>query len=162
MGLLVDVDELTSLLKMPPDSLDEDEYTRLIMEAASAKVRDVAGHPEWELDTIPTRGRFIALWLAKRAWEDPGNLQRRTSGPISDTFFENGVRGLTLEDDEREWLEGQQPGGANSTWILRHYGTGVSRRPFGDETPDGYSFAGGDMNFSHGLDMTGPARADNW
>lgn len=170
MSLLVDVTELERLLKRPEGSLANDEYTQLIMEAASAVVRDTAQQPNWELTVssdppdvlIPARGRFIALYLAKRAWLDQGNLSRRTSGPISQSFREDGVYGLNLEPAELEWLNGHRPDGDSGIFIMRHYGTTASRRPFGDETPDGYSFAAGDLDFAHGMTMSGPARADNW
>jgi hypothetical protein len=170
---LVDVEALETLLRRDDPELELDEYadyTALIIEGASAIVRD-EGDPNWVLSNpgdgetvIPARGRFIALALAKRAWEDQGNLQRRTTGPLSETFFEDGVRGLELTEAELDWLEGHQPDGKSTgTWILRMRGTG-SRRPFGrgDETPDGYSFAAGDWDFAHGMTMSGPAKADNW
>lgn len=170
---LVDVDDLETLLKQTRpdlDDLSDDAYTALMIEGASGVVRD-AGDPNWVLGNvtgaevaIPTRGKFIALYLAKRAWEDTGNLQRRTAGPLSETFFTEGVRGLELTPDEQAWLDGKSPnGGSAGTWMLRIQGTG-SRHPFGraDETPDGYSFAAGDLNFAHGMDMRGPAKADNW
>jgi hypothetical protein len=169
MGLLVKLDELETLLKVPPGTLNGDAYTELMMRAASDKVRSVANQPRWELEITslddvlaPTRAGFIALWLAKRAWEDKGNLIRRTAGPISSTFSEDGVRGLQLEDDEREWLEGHGPDGGSGVWIMKHHGTGVSRRPFA-ETPDGYSFSDGDLDFAHGMTMSGPPKgADHW
>lgn len=170
MTLLVDVAELEQLLKQPAGSLVGDSYTELIMEGASAVVRDTAEQPNWVLEVVndppdvlvPARARFIALYLAKRAWEDEGNLSRRTSGPISFSFREDGVYGLNLEPAELEWLQGHRPDGGGGIFIMRHYGTGASRRPFGDETPDGYSFAAGDLDFAHGMTMSGPARADNW
>lgn len=169
MAPLVVLSELEALLKLPDGTLMDDEYTRIIMDAASDLVRETAEQPNWVLTAsgsgdalAPTRARFIALWLAKRAWEDKGNLSRRTAGPISQTFSEDGVRGLELTEDERGWLEGHQPDGGSGTFVLRHYGTTASRRPFGDETPDGYSFAAGDLDFAHGMTMSGPAKADNW
>lgn len=169
MASLVVLSELEALLKVPENTLVDDEYTRIITDAASDLVRTTAGQPNWQLTVsgpddvlAPTRARFIALWLAKRAWEDKGNLVRRTAGPISQTFSEEGIRGLELTESEIDWLEGQQPGGSSGTFILKHYGTTASRRPFGDETPDGYSFAAGDLDFAHGMTMSGPARADNW
>jgi hypothetical protein len=170
MSLLVDVAELEVLLKQEAGTLSNDEYTTLIMEGASAVVRDTAGQPNWVLEVVsappdvlaPARARFIALYLAKRAWEDEGNLSRRTTGPISFTFREDGVYGLNLEPAEREWLVGHRPDGGGGIFIMRHRGTTASRLPFGDETPDGYSFAAGDLDFAHGMTMSGPARADNW
>lgn len=166
MSLLVDIEELTALLRMPEGSLvdgsDIDPYTLLMMEGASEVVRDVAEQPDWTLETIPARGRIIALWLARRAWEDEGNLARRTSGPISQSFREDGVYGLNLEPAELEWLQGHRPDGDSGLFIMRNLGGTRGRRPFGDETPDGYSFAAGDLDFAHGMTMSGPARADNW
>lgn len=170
MSLLVDVADLERLLKRPEGSLVGDEYTDLIMQAASAVVRDTAEQPNWVLEVVadppdvlvPARGRFIALYLAKRAWLDQGNLARRTAGPISLSFREDGVYGLNLEPSELEWLQGHRPGGGGGIFIMRNRGKTASRRPFGDETPDGYSFAAGDLDFAHGMTMSGPARADNW
>jgi hypothetical protein len=162
MSLLVKVEELELLLKVPEGTLANDDYTDLMMRAASDLVRETAKQPDWTLETAPTRAVFIATWVAKRAWEDRGNLVRRTAGPISQTFSEDGIRGLALTQEERDWLLGMRPGGSGGLLILRHYGTGVSRLPFGDETPDGYSFEAGDLNFAHGMDMRGPAKADNW
>ena len=171
---LVNREQLAVLIKRERPGVGDlkgDAYTDIITASASEVVRDAAGRPHWGVDPLegaevaaPARARIIALWLAKRAWLDVGNLQRRTAGPISDTFFEGGVRGLGLEEDERAWLEGQRPGGGSGLWTLRHHRASSRRRPhYGDETPDGYSFLAGDMNFSHGLDMTGgPRDAESW
>lgn len=169
MSLLVVLSELEAVLKVPQGSLEGDEYTRLMMEGATAVVRDTAQQPHWVLTVsgpgdiaAPARARFIALELAKRAWQDQGNLIRRTTGPISLSFRENGVYGLDLKPSEEEWLEGHRGDGVGGMFIMRHYGTTRGRLPFGDETPDGYSFLAGEMDFSHGMTMSGPARADNW
>jgi hypothetical protein len=159
---LVDIAQLTTLLKQEEGSLDDDPYTALMIEAASAVVRD-EGNPDWTLETIPSRGRFIALYLARRAWEDPGNLSRRTAGPLSESFFENGVKGLDLTEAEREWLDGKKPGGgSDGTWIMKV--RSGSRRPFeyGVETLDGFSFAAGDWNFAHGMDVSGRKPREAW
>lgn len=157
---LIDLAQLTALVKQPAGSLDEDPYTAVIMMSAEAVVKDEAGHPEWvggepgEGEVIaPARAGIIALWLAKRAWEDPGNRQRRTAGPISTTWFEGGVKGLDLKPDEAGWLADQNPGGNSGLWVLRMAGN----RPFAApaETPDGYSFSAGDLNFAHGMDVSG-------
>ena len=106
---LVDRAQLTELIKREkPDvgDLTDDPYTDVITESASQIVRDTARRPSWGVDPLgegevsaPPRARIIALWLAKRAWLNTGNLQRRTAGPISDTFFDTGIRGLGLEPD---------------------------------------------------------------
>jgi hypothetical protein len=169
MSNLVKLEELELLLKVPEGTLVDDDYTEFMMQAASDLVRETAEQPNWVLEVVdsgdvlaPTRARIIATYVAKRAWQDKGNLVRRTAGPISQTFADGGVTGLSLTPEEREWLNGRRPGGSGGLLIMRHYGTGVSRLPFGDETPDGYSFAAGDLNFAHGMDMRGPAKADNW
>jgi len=171
MTLLFAIEDLAVLLKRPASSLDGDEYTELIAESASEKVRSVAEQPTWidpdlipagEQIAAPARARLIALWLARQAWSDPGNLQRRTAGPISQTFFEGGVRGLNLEPEEKEWLLSQRTSGNNKgMWVMRHLGT-TSAYAHRAETPDGYSFSNGDLNFAHGMDMRGPANGDAW
>lgn len=166
---LVELNDLEALLKVPENSLLDDPYTELIIRSANAKVRSVAHQPGWvgseplEDQTVaPERAQIIALWLAKQAWEDQGNLQRRTAGPISETFFEGGIRGLALSEADSDYLTELSPGGnTNGLWIMKHQGTGVGGRRR-VETPDGYSFSDGDLNFAHGMDMRGPADADSW
>lgn len=167
---LVELEELTALLKRPEGSLVGDDYTELVMRRASNVVRSTAEQPAWvgsdpvaPQELAPWRAREIALTLAKQAWEDRGNLQRRTAGPVSHTFFEGGLRGLELSKDDKEWLLRQRPGGGNNgMWILGHYGTNVAPARAADETPDGYSFARGDLNFAHGMDMRGPVDGNRW
>lgn len=172
---LVDMAALWTLLKKNHPNLPNvatDPYSELIAEAASEAVRSAAGRPLWGADPLegeeveaPARARFIALWVASRAWDDRARtLQRRTSGPISETYFEQTVQGLALTVEEQAWLESQRPVDGGPAWVLRHYrAAGRRRGRYGDETPDGYSFAAGDWNFAHGMDMSGgPQDADSW
>lgn len=161
---LVDIDRLTALLKRPAGSLTDDDYTAIITDAASTIVTSTAKQ-DWTAATAPERAKIIALWLARQAWMDKGNLARRTSGPTSESFFDSPVRGLDLREQDRAWLEGQRPGGGGGLWVTKHFGgpSAGRRRPrYGDEGHDGYSFAAGDWDFAHGMTMSGPADADSW
>jgi hypothetical protein len=126
--ILVDRAVLTALVRQPAGSLDSDAYTTFWAEAADDLVKTTAEHPEWvgELSDppeegevlAPLRARNIAAIVAKRAWMDADNLQRRTSGPISDTFFESDLHALELTDDERSYLQGQAPSGRSTgLWV---------------------------------------------
>lgn len=173
-AMLFDIQRLEVALKAPAGSLTSDAYTVQIARMASEKVRSIAEQPNWVdpgKDPLvgvevhaPWRASDIAVMLAKQAWQDRGNLQRRTAGPISQTFDTTAaVRGLDLAPEDRDWLRSQKPAGNNNgLWVLKHYGTTTARPRHGDLTPDGYSFAAGDMDFSHGMSMGGPADGDSW
>lgn len=143
----------------------DDAYTRFIIEAASDLVRETAGMPGWVAETpgpgqsrAPARARQIATLVAARAWGDSGNLQTRASGPVRETYFENGIRGLVLDQGDRDWLEGHKGGTGNGMWILR---VGAGRRRThgsivkGDNifAPGGELMAGPDMDYAYGLDL---------
>jgi hypothetical protein len=139
---LVDMTALALLVKRPAGSLDEDAYSLFWVAAADDIVKTTAGHPEWvgaepgpgEV-VAPLRARNIATLLAKRAWLDQDNLQRRTSGPISDTFFESDLSALELTDAERNWLEAQSDDDdPDALWVL---GIGSSQKSTPIYIPDG-------------------------
>lgn len=148
---LVDRRDLESLLEVPQNSLEGDRYTDIVIRSAENLVRDAARRPGWIVPTegqepgpgqtlAPGRAVDIALHLAQRAWSDTGNLQRRTTGATSETYFENGVRGLELTASERDWLVGQRPG-ASSGGLWVQY-TGPSTPAGGDiYVPDEQPFA---------------------
>lgn len=169
---LVNRRELEALLKKAPESLEGNAYADVMTQGASEVVRNAAFRPTWGAEPLavgetlaPPRARIIALHLAAQAFQDRGNLRRRTAGPISETFAEDGAHGFDLGPGDMAWLEGQRPvAQTGDQWVLRHHQASGRRRPhYGDETPDGYSFLAGDMNFSHGLDMTGgPRDAGSW
>lgn len=122
---LVDMAALRTLLRLPSLSLD-DEYARLIANQASNAVRDFAERQLWisaddgdditGLELAPHTARDIALQVAFRAWTNPKNLERRTSGPISETFG-NGAWGLELTEDEKGRLGKLRAGGARGLWV---------------------------------------------
>jgi hypothetical protein len=111
--LLGTVAQLGVALKV---TLEEDDpYAVMMLAQASQAVRDFAKQPKWVRSTdnealpegyieAPATAKDITLWVAQRAYTDPRNRSRRTSGPISESFFENGVYGLGLTDDEKARL----------------------------------------------------------
>lgn len=126
-GNLTTVEKLRTMLKMPAMD-DADPYALLIIEAASQAVRDYARQLGWVTresgDTLgtgqvdaPETAQQITLWLAIRAYTNPTNLQRRTAGPISDTYFENGVYGLELTEDEKSRLGDLRTDGGGGLWV---------------------------------------------
>jgi len=121
----VNLEQLALLVNKGETSLEGDAYTELIVTAAENKVRDEANQDGWVganpgagQTLAPPRARFIAMWLAARAWGNPLNqnsLQRETAGPISDTYFEPKVSGLDLTEDELAWLHRQS--GSDGLWV---------------------------------------------
>lgn len=128
---LVPVAVLRVLLKKTAEELpDNDPYATLILEQASDAVRDAAKQPTWaytpEGDTppedstpVPRSAAHIAAWLAYRVYTNPQNLQRKTTGPISHTFFDTGLVGMELTKAERDTLEDLRPDATSSSglWI---------------------------------------------
>lgn len=131
-GNLVPVAKLATMLHLTlaPD----DDYANIIISAASNAVRDAARQAGWvRLDDgdvagtgqteAPSSAQDITLWLALRAYSNPRNLARKTTGPISESYFENGVYGLELTPDERTRLEGMRTEGAGGgLWAQPIYG----------------------------------------
>lgn len=135
--LLASLEELATLLKaeIPTD----DPYALMMLAQASQAVRDAAGQPGWVLRTggdplpelppgtsdAPLTAQHITLWVAQRAYLDPRNRSRRTSGPISESFFENGVYGLDLTEGEKARLEPLSANAGGGLWTIR---TGSDQR----------------------------------
>lgn len=158
---------LTKRYSAPGNAVD-DRYTDYIMEAAEDMVREVGGHPlepghiGW-VGSDPTDGQAIAprrvvtiaTELAARAWGESRNLQTKAAGPVRETYFENGIRGLELTDSERETLESYSPEVSGGMWVLR-IGAGRARRPrvTGNDivAPGGEIMAGPDMGYAYGVD----------
>jgi len=129
--ILATVADLAVALRMTLE--DDDAYATLMLAQASQAVRDEARQPLWVLpadsDTdpadegyvlAPRTAQDITLWVAQRAYLDPRNRTRITSGPISDTFSESGVYGLDLTDGERARLSGYRTDGATGgLWSLQ-------------------------------------------
>lgn len=128
---LVTVAVLRVLLKKTTEELpDSDPYATLILEQASDAVRDAARQPLWTYTAppaptpegeiaVPRSAAHIAAWLAFRVYTNPQNLQRKTTGPISHTFFDTGLVGMELTDSERDTLEDLRPNSDESSglWI---------------------------------------------
>jgi hypothetical protein len=112
--MLASTGQLGTLLKLTVP--DDDPYALMMLAQASNAVRDEARQQSWVRKVEPTdvlatgqveapeTAQDITLWVAYRAYTNPGNLARRTTGPLSETWFENGVYGLELTDDEKRRL----------------------------------------------------------
>ena len=133
MSALAQVSQLEIMLRFEI-SQEHQPYARMILAQASERVRIAAKQPGWIAQgetpslgqsVVPQVAEDIVLWVAKRAYTDPGNLQRRTSGPVSETFFENGVRGLELSESELAALGGMAPGGRSTGLWVQPVGGGT-------------------------------------
>lgn len=134
--LLAPIGDLATLLRLELD--EEDAYATLILRGASNAVRTEARQPGWRawddepalrptnpdpadlsLTWAPEVAADVTLQVAARAYTNPENLQRRTSGPSSDSWFENGLYGLELSAADREKLRHLRPdGGGDGVWTL--------------------------------------------
>lgn len=123
---LISVEELARLLRITIPS--QDSYARMIIEQASNRVREVASQPGWvrvDEGSTPGVGQTLApatahdvtLWISQRAYTNPKNLERRTSGPVSETFRDSGVYGIEPTDDERSRLVKLSPSGGSGLWV---------------------------------------------
>ncbi len=130
--LLASVKSLRTLLRVDEEDVpDTDPYALLILEQASDTVRHAARQPGWvrpqeDGDTpgpdetlVPIIAAKIALWLAYRVYVNPSNLSRRTSGPVTDTFSDNGLVGMELTANELADLVDLRPDSATGggLWV---------------------------------------------
>lgn len=130
---LVSVRDLGYALRLPLDS--DDPYTLLMIGQASNAVRDFTGHQEWvgsepgvNEEVAPATARDVALWVALRAHRNPLNLERRTAGPISETFRDSGVFGAELTAAEEARLRNAELVSRGSTGGLWVQPVGQTRR----------------------------------
>jgi len=109
MPFLASTTELETVAQREPGSLAADPFALLILELASNKVVDYCGHPEWETDGTgpaePPRGaRRIALFMAKRTFENPDAEVAYGVGPLSGRSLDWSAYGLYLTPPEQEEL----------------------------------------------------------
>lgn len=123
---LVPVKALATLLRITIDS--QDPYALMVLTQASNTVRSAAREPGWvRVDAegdlgpgqseVPSEAQDITVWLAMRAYNNPRNLERRTAGPISESFRDTGVYGLELTPDERSRLARLGSSGSTGFWV---------------------------------------------
>lgn len=110
---LASIATLSLLLYRVDDRIPADDpYATMILSQASNTVRAAARRPGWVRltdGTLPGPGQIeapqdaqdITAHVAARAYSNPRNLERRTAGPVSETFRDNGVVGLGLTEDEK-------------------------------------------------------------
>ena len=106
---LISVAELGKILKI--ELANSDPYARMIITQASNAVRDETGQTGWVgsdpgpgQTVAPTAAHDVTLWVAARAFTNPRNLERRTAGPISETFRDTGLFGVELTENEKARL----------------------------------------------------------
>ena len=124
----IDRKALAALVKRDEADFADGTYGGWIVESVETIIRDEAAQEGWVgvlgddpapgLTLAPPRARVIGLWAAKRAFEDQGNIERRTSGPISTTYRE-GPAATELTAPELDWLHGRRPGGSRGLRVQR-------------------------------------------
>ena len=134
---LTSVRRLSVMLYKDADRIpQDDEYALMMIGLASNAVREAARQAGWVVETdegdlpgvgqalAPQTARDIALLVAGRAYTNPKNLERRTAGPISETFRDSGVFGVGLTEDERNRLN-DVSGRTGGIWVQPiEYGSG--------------------------------------
>jgi hypothetical protein len=111
MAALATVSKLKILVKKP-ELPASDPYAQMMLDQATRAVR-FEGKPAslyWSLEPdedldqveVPEDVVDIVLWVAARAFLNPRNLERRTAGPVSETFRDVGIYGLELTDQEKQ------------------------------------------------------------
>ncbi len=161
LAQLATVAELATLLRITIAAGEEDPYAVMILGQASTAVREAAGNVAWvrltSPDTEPGVGQVemtetahdITLWVASRAYNDPRNKSRRTAGPISESYFENGVYGLDLTEREQQRLDRANGGASSGLWVQPlSYGEDVE--PILAPSDLGYWYLGDSDQFPYG------------
>lgn len=108
MPTLASITEL-KVVAQRPDLPNDDEFALKILELASNKVADYCGRPDWETvgtgDSEPPRAaRRIALFMAKRTFENPELEVAYGVGPLSGRSLDWAAYGLYLTPPEQEEL----------------------------------------------------------
>lgn len=81
--MIINTGDFATWARVDLTTITEDELATLMMQAASDKVRTVAGHPEWTLTDVPIRARQIATHLAVRSYLNPESVERDGNlGPL--------------------------------------------------------------------------------
>lgn len=109
--LLATQDELAIVLREEiPAELDD--FSLLVLEQASDAVREAAKQPDWTITTAPSTARRIALWVAKRTYQNPEHELATGIGPLSSRVTDQQAAGVTLTADEEEALAAFWPADA--------------------------------------------------
>lgn len=108
MPTLASITEL-KVVAQRPDLANDDEFALKILELASNKVADYCNRPDWETngtgDSEPPRAaRRIALFMAKRTFENPDLEVAYGVGPLSGRSLDWAAYGLYLTPPEQEEL----------------------------------------------------------
>jgi hypothetical protein len=109
MPLLASIAHLEIVTQRPPGELVGNAFAELMLELASNKVTDYCGHPEWETsgvgdDEPPRAARRIALFMAKRVFENPDAEVAWGVGPLNARSIDWQAYGLTLTPPEEAEL----------------------------------------------------------
>lgn len=118
--------ELSLLVYQDADSIEAtDEAALFLIERVEQLVLPKAGlAPNELLADIPIKIRYdvqrIVLNVCARTWVNPQLLQRRAVGPLSRSWFESNVTGLSLRPGEVEELAGFIPDSSEfgDLWVI--------------------------------------------
>lgn len=122
MANLLTVADLKIWPGVEADLEADDPWALFCISAASTKVNDVAGHPEWTKLSAPPRARQIALHLTARSFLNPDSvIQEGNTGPLGgDRIADDFAHAFELTPSEEAELAGLVPGAAlagKGLWI---------------------------------------------
>ena len=89
MAHLITFEELARWTQNDPTDVTADPFAAEVLDKVSGLARFLGGHPDWEiapvdpLNTVPYDVRLVVLAVAKRCYENPGQVvQEGSIGPI--------------------------------------------------------------------------------
>jgi hypothetical protein len=131
MADLVTFTELATWTQNDASEVAADPLAIEVLDKVSGLVRFLGGHDDWEIDgvgeaKVPYDARLVALMVAKRAYENPGQVvQSGSIGPIGgDRVLDVAAMLLDLSETERATLtkynatgDPDQP--TTGLWVMR-------------------------------------------
>lgn len=105
--------ELALWTQTPEATIAADPFAAEVREKVSDFVRFVAGQTRetWTATSVPYDARVIVLWIAKRTYQNPGQVVQEGVGPLNERRLDEAALGMSLTESERDTLEGYRPGG---------------------------------------------------
>jgi hypothetical protein len=99
MASLVSVSEFSVWVQREIDPV-EDQFAVLVLEQASALVREAAERPDWPAATAPAAAKRIAALCARRTYINPDMEKSSTVGPLSGSLMDDALAWMRLFDEE--------------------------------------------------------------
>lgn len=129
MADLITAQELATWTQTPLATIQADPLAIEIMDKVSALARFLGGNPTWEITgatAAPFDARLVVLMVAKRCYENPGQVvQEGSVGPIGgDRVLDVAAMLMELTETERTTLTKYNPDGdpdnaGAGVWVMQ-------------------------------------------